>query len=91
MGYSILGYIAESVGTAAIGAGVSSALAPKPPKINIPPPPGAALISPAGQAAAADTRRRAAASGGLQSTISGAGQAQPTGNATAGAKSLLGQ
>ncbi len=90
MGYSAIGTIIESLATAAVGAGVSAALAPKPPKINIPPPPGAALIDPAGSAAAASTRQRQAAAGGLQSTQTGAGAAGSTG-ATSGSKSLLGQ
>lgn len=90
MGYSIVGTIIESVASSAAGYAVSSALGPKTPKLTIPPPPGAAMIDPTGQAAAADSRRRAAAAGGLNSTVSGAGQTAGSTGATSGAKSLLG-
>ena len=79
--------VGAAAASSAVGYGVSSLLAPKPPNIAIPPPPGAALIDPAGQQAAADARRRAAAAGGLQSTVTGAGA--PSGP-TAGGKQLLG-
>lgn len=84
---SVLGGVAS----AGVGAGLSSLLAPKMPKINVPPPPGATMIDPAGSAAAASQRARAAAAGGLQSTITGAGNAPAAGGPTSGAKTALGQ
>jgi hypothetical protein len=81
--------VAGALGTAGLGLGLSELARPKMPNINIPPPPGATMIDPAGQQAAANARARAAAAGGLQSTITGAGNAGPVG-ATSGSKSLLG-
>lgn len=81
------------LGATAVGAGVSTALAPHS-NLTIPPPPGAAMVDPAGSTASAALRRRQADAGGLQSTV-GAG-AQPGaaasyGNAaTSGQKQLLG-
>ncbi len=91
MGYSVAGYLIETIGSAAAGAAVSSALAPKAPKLNVPPPPGAALIDPSGSTAAAQTRQRQAAAGGLNSTQTGAGATAASTGATSGSKSLLGQ
>ena len=101
IGGAIADFFASSAGTAveagaasaAIGTGVSALLRPKTPNINIPPPPGAAMIDPAGAQAAAAQRSRAAAAGGLQSTISGAGQPGQAGSPsgpTSGGKQLLG-
>jgi hypothetical protein len=84
----VLEAFATTAGTAAVGAGVSSALAPHP-HLSIPPPPGAALIDPQGAQAAAMQRNRAAAAGGLANTVTGA-PAGPTGP-TSGTKQLFGQ
>lgn len=96
MGYSgiaeLLYEVVGTAATAAAGAGIATAIAPKAPKMNVPPPPGAALIDPSGSAAAAQTRQRQAAAGGLNSTQTGAGAtAGSTGGVTGGSKSLLGQ
>jgi hypothetical protein len=80
----VLGTSAAAIGTGLLA---SKLLAPNP-HINIPPPPGAAMIDPAGATAAAQIRQRQSAAGGLDSTITGAGNA-PVG-ATSGAKTLLG-
>ena len=80
--------IGAGAATAGVGALASSVLAPHP-SINIPPPPGAAMIDPAGAAAAAQIRQRQSIAGGLDSTVTGAGQ--PAVGATSGGKALLGQ
>jgi hypothetical protein len=90
--YPIISTLIGGAVTAGAGAGISAALAPKPPKIAIPPPPGATMIDPAGAAAAAAQRSRAAAAGGLSSTITGAGnQPGASSGPTSGAKTLIGQ
>lgn len=80
--------VGAGLAAGAVGAGVSALTAPKAPHIGIPPPPGAAMISPAGSAAAAGVRRRQAIAGGLDSTITGAGNAPQS---TSGGKTLLGE
>jgi hypothetical protein len=83
-----------AVGASAVGAGLNAALAPHM-HLAVPPPPGAAMIDPAGSAAASAVRRRQAAAGGLNSTITGAGNAPapsaPEAGPTSGSKSQLGQ
>ena len=55
-------------------------------------PPGAAMIDPEGAQAASQIRARQAVAGGLNSTITGAGNpgAPASGGATSGGKALLG-
>lgn len=82
--------LGSGLAATAVGAGLSTALAPSNSRVNVPPPPGAAMIDPAGSAAAAGVRRRQASAGGLNSTIGAGATPQASGGPTSGSKTLSG-